>query len=111
MGVPSPANHRYRSAVAHLHRALQQLIKQKKTKSKTEKDLLSRLVAASKVSKEDSLDDTGIRDELITLLVAGHETTALGMTWTLYLLASTPSAQTKLFNELEEIFRHVPNFK
>lgn len=44
-----------------------------------------------------------IRDELLTFLVAGHETSALAMTWTLHLLAHNPEVQEKLFEEVKDM--------
>ena len=64
-----------------------------------------------KTSKGDSNDETSnmsdkqIRDHLITMLIAGHETTANALTWTYYLLAQHPEIEQKLFEEIDSILR------
>ena len=59
-------------------------------------DLLGLLIAAG-------LDDDGIRDELVTMVVAGHETVASALTWTLMLLAENPAAQDRLREEVRAL--------
>jgi len=49
------------------------------------------------------MSDQQLRDEVITLLLAGHETTALNLSWTWYLLAQNPEAEQKLHAELDAV--------
>lgn len=49
------------------------------------------------------LTDREIRDELVTLVIAGHETVASALTWALYLLAANPAVQAELHRELDEV--------
>ncbi len=67
-------------------------------------DLLSRLLA---VRDEDGsqMTDAQLRDELVTLFLAGHETTALAMSFIFYLLAQNPAAVTRLEAELDEVLQ------
>jgi cytochrome P450 len=51
------------------------------------------------------MSDKQIRDHLITMLIAGHETTANALTWTCYLLAQHPEIEQKLFEEIDSILR------
>jgi len=51
------------------------------------------------------LSDTELRDQLMTLFLAGHETTAIALSWTWYLLATNPDAENKLHAELDEVLR------
>lgn len=62
-------------------------------------DLLSMLISA----QEDGvgMDDAQIRDEVMTLVLAGHETTAMNLTWTWYLLSTNPAAARWLHEELD----------
>ena len=61
-------------------------------------DLLSMLIAATEGEGEgkSSLSDQQLRDECITLILAGHETTANALTWTLYLLSQHPQIESRL---------------
>lgn len=62
-------------------------------------DVLSLLLAARDEQGE-GLDDISLRDELMTLLVAGHETTATALTWALYWIYSRPDIHQRLMDEL-----------
>jgi cytochrome P450 len=65
------------------------------------KDLLDRLVAARDSETGIGMTDDEIRDELVIIFLAGHETTALAMTYVWYLLSQHPDAEAKLHAELE----------
>jgi cytochrome P450 len=64
-------------------------------------DLLSMLVAAR--DEEDGMSDAQLRDEIVTLLLAGHETTANALTWTWYLLARDARVEARLHAELDAV--------
>jgi cytochrome P450 len=64
-------------------------------------DLLDRLIAARDPATGEALDDRQVRDQLITLFVAGHETTSVAMTWTWRLLARNPDVEARLHAELD----------
>jgi cytochrome P450 len=66
-------------------------------------DLLTRLIAAKDPEGGPGLSDQEIRDELITIFEAGHETTATAMTFTWYLLAHHPQVEAKLHAELDRV--------
>lgn len=67
------------------------------------KDLLDRLVAARDSETGNGMTDEEIRDELVIIFLAGHETTALAMTYVWYLLSQHPGAEAKLHAELESV--------
>jgi cytochrome P450 len=67
------------------------------------RDLLARLLAARDEDTGGGLSAKEIRDEIITIFMAGHETTSLALTWTLYLLSQHPDAEAKLHAELSEV--------
>jgi cytochrome P450 len=67
------------------------------------KDLLDRLVAARDSETGSGLSDGEIRDELVIIFLAGHETTALAMTYVWYLLSQHPQAEAKLHAELDAV--------
>ncbi len=64
-------------------------------------DVVSTLLAAQDATGE--VDDTQVRDEVMTLLLAGHETTANALTWTLHLLSDAPAVAARLRRELAEV--------
>ncbi|MGB7960852.1 MAG: cytochrome P450 [Nitrososphaeraceae archaeon] len=66
-------------------------------------DLLSRLI---QVQDEDGsiMSDKQLRDEIITILIAGHETTSNALTWTYYLLSQNPQVEKKVFEEIDSVF-------
>ena len=65
------------------------------------RDLLTLLIEAHK--DEGPLSDLQLRDEMVTMLVGGHETTALALSWAWKLLAENPAAETRLHEELDNI--------
>ena len=66
-------------------------------------DLLTRLIAAKDPEGGPGLSDKEIRDELVTIFEAGHETTAVALTFTWYLLAHHPEVEAKLHAELDRV--------
>jgi cytochrome P450 len=67
------------------------------------KDLLGRLIAATDPDDGAGLNASEVRDEVITIFVAGHETTAVTMTWVWYLLSQRPDEEAKLHAELDAV--------
>jgi cytochrome P450 len=100
--VPTPANCRLRSAVAELDRRVQGFIAAGRSRQDSGNDLLSRLLIAQ---HEDGtrMTDRQLRDEAMTLYLAGHETTALTLTWTWYLLSQHPHVEEKLISEWQHV--------
>jgi len=67
------------------------------------KDLLSRLIAARDEQTGGGMSAQEVRDHVITIFMAGHETTAMAMTWTWYLLSQHPAVEAKLYAELKSV--------
>jgi cytochrome P450 len=65
-------------------------------------DLLSMLMQATYEDGE-HMSDKQLRDEVLTLFIAGHETTAIALSWSLYLLATHPEAEQKIMEELDTV--------
>src|SRR6185437_8978977 len=81
---------------------LYRIIDQRRNSAAEREDLLSMLLSA----RDDSgagMDSKQLRDEVMTLLLAGHETTATTLAWTFYLLAHNPRAESELLAELRAI--------
>src|ERR1019366_8288245 len=95
--LPTPANLRARRAVRDLDAVMYRIIAERR-KEKTDKgDLLSLLLRARDVDGGGAMTDTQVRDEAMTLFLAGHETTALVLSWTWYLMAQHPEAEQRLW--------------
>jgi cytochrome P450 len=67
------------------------------------KDLLTRLIAAKDPDNGAGMNATEVRDEVITIFMAGHETTAVTMTWIWYLLSQQPVEEARLHAELDAV--------
>lgn len=100
--VPTPRNIRARIGVRRIEKIIYRIIAQKRAEARDTGDLLSMLLA---VQDEDGsrMTDKQLRDETITLFLAGHETTANALSWTIWLLAQNPRAQKKFLDELDGI--------
>jgi cytochrome P450 len=100
--LPLPRMMELRRAVNQLDRAVLDIISQRRRKKQDSGDLLSMLLAAR---DEDGgeMDDTQLRDEIMTFLIAGHETTALALTWSWYLLSSHTEAEQRLHEEVDRV--------
>jgi cytochrome P450 len=74
-----------------------------KIRDEAPKDFLTRLVAAKDPDDGVGLNATEVRDEVITIFMAGHETTAVTMTWVWYLLSQHPAEEAELHKELDTV--------
>ena len=98
--LPTPAAYRFRQAVAGLHVVVEELIERRRGAiAPGDDDVLALLLgSASELS-----DPTRLRDELTTFLLAGHETTASALTWTLVSLAASPEIRRDVQDELDSV--------
>ena len=98
--VPTRRNLRERRAVAGMDSLLRTLVLTRSASGEARDDLLSMLLAAVDEDSGVGMSDQQLRDEMMTLFLAGHETTATALTWTWYLLARHPEVEAKLAEEL-----------
>ena len=101
--VPTRRNLRERRALAKLDAMLHILIQTRRTSGESRDDLLSVLLAAVDEDSGARMSDQQLRDEMMTLFLAGHETTANALTWTWYLLSRHPEVEAKLLEELHGV--------
>jgi len=87
---------KFRKARAVLDGIVMRLIAQRRTSGEDRGDALSMLLASHDAETDQGLTDRQVRDEVMTLFVAGHETTANALTWTWYLLAKNPDVAQRL---------------
>jgi cytochrome P450 len=102
--VPSPTNLRNRRAVARLDKIVYRIIRERRAREVDRGDLLSMLLA-TRDEEGSAMTDKQVRDETMTLFLAGHETTANAMAWTLMLLAQNPDARAKVEAEVDALGR------
>lgn len=102
MWFPTPRNLRTKRAIAHLYRVVDGFIAAGRARKEPGDDLLSRLVSAQD-DDGSRMTDRQLRDEAMTIYLAGHETTALTLTWSWYLLATHPEAEAKLAEEWQRV--------
>lgn len=100
--LPTPGRYRYFNAVSQVDKVLFRIIGERRASGSDEGDLLSMLLQAQ---DEDGsqMNDAQLRDEVMTLFLAGHETTALALSWSWYLLAQYPEAEKKFREELDQV--------
>ncbi len=101
IGLPTPGNLRAKKAIATLDEITYGIIRERR-KSGDKGDLVSMLIAATS-DDEGGMTDVQLRDEAITLLLAGHETTALTLGFAFHLLARHPDVQAKLVKEIDDV--------
>jgi cytochrome P450 len=97
-----PTNKKYELAQKRIDKMMYDLIEQRRGSGRDEGDLLSMLLNA-KDETGAGMSNTQLRDEVLILFAAGHETTANALTWTWYLLSQNPAVEAKMHSEVDAI--------
>jgi cytochrome P450 len=100
---PHPATWHMRRAAKTLREAVGAIIARRRAEGGSPADLLGRLLLARHPDTNEPMSDALVISNLLTLLEAGHETTANALTWTLYLLARAPAWQQRVLEEIREV--------
>jgi len=100
--LPLPAVRRFRAARARLDAIIYRLIAEHRAVGEDRGDLLSMVLAARDEDDDGRMTDEQVRDEALTLFLAGHETMANAMTWTWYLLSQHPDVEARFHAELDD---------
>lgn len=100
--MPTPANRRLKAANGRLDRAVHGMVRDRTARGVGESDMLD-LLMAMRDEDGSGLDESEIRDQMVTFIVAGHETVASALTWALGLLAHHPQAQDRLQQEAASV--------
>lgn len=101
--VPTPSNRKYLRTLKEVEGAVYRVIHAGRTSGAGEGTLLSMLLASRDASTGEPLGDVDVRDEIFTMFVAGHETTALTLTWLFTLLAGQPEVLAKMRAEVDTV--------
>jgi cytochrome P450 len=99
--LPTPRRYRFLRGVRELDKIVYGIIHQRRAGGLGE-DLLSDFLRAQDTDGS-SMTDRQLHDEVMTMLLAGHETTALALSWAWYLLATHPEAQAQLHDEVDRV--------
>ena len=109
--LPIPAARRFKRARQRLDATIYKMIADRRASGADRGDLLSMLMAATDTEGDGSgMTDEQLRDECMTIFLAGHETTANALTWTWYLLGEHPAVEATMHAEIDALGGRVPTF-
>jgi cytochrome P450 len=100
--LPIPSNIRYRRSVRQIEAVVERIIRERRSTGQDAGDLLSLLMQARDENGK-PMSDRQLRDETFTILLAGHETTALTLSWAWYLLGRHAEIQDQLQAEISNV--------
>jgi cytochrome P450 len=103
--VPTPRNRRFLAARAMLDGVVYGIISERRRRPGEHGDLLALLMEVRDEQTGEGMSDEQLRDEVITLFLAGHETTANALTWASYLLSTHVGVARRLRAEVDEVLR------
>jgi len=103
--LPTPENRQYHAAIETLEGVIDDIVAERTAEGLDGDDLLSILLRAR---DDGQIDDKQVRDEAMTMLLAGHDTTALTLTYALYLLSENPEAERRLQEEIDDVIEDKP---
>lgn len=100
--LPLPGNKRCYDAIDHLDGIIYRMIEERRSGTEGKEDLLSMLMEArDEEGKGAAMSDKQIRDEALTLFLAGQESTANSLTWSFYLISQHPDVEKKIDEEVK----------
>jgi cytochrome P450 len=101
--LPLPANLRFRRALRELETVVYRIIAERRQSGRDEPDLLSMFLSVRDEETGERMTDRHLRDEVMTMLLAGHETTSLALSWTSLLLWRHQDADRRVAEEAERV--------
>jgi len=101
--LPFPANRRFARALRELETVVYRIIADRRQSRRDEADLLSMFLSARDDETGAGMTDQQLRDEVMTMLLAGHETTSLALSWTYYLLSRYPGIERNVADEVGRV--------
>lgn len=101
--VPARGKRQFQAARRELDQVVYNIIARRRSESGERDDLLSMLLHARDEETGTSMTDQELHDEILTLLLAGHETTAVALSWTWYLLSKHQAVESRLREELDSV--------
>ncbi|HEX4603454.1 MAG TPA: cytochrome P450 [Candidatus Angelobacter sp.] len=110
LSIPTKRNREYRGALANIHGIIDRIIAERRKAPARIADLLTMLMEARDESGA-PMSDQQLRDEVITLLTAGHETTTLALAWTCFLIATRPEVVERMTAEAAFLNGRTPTYE
>ena len=104
--VPTPDNRAFTKAMTKVDDLIYGIIRLRRQTGESRDDLLDMLLRATDEETGESMSDNQLRDEMVTLFTAGHETTATSMAWTLHLLVQHPDIMGRAKEEIKSVLGH-----
>ncbi|MFN8529506.1 MAG: cytochrome P450 [Anaerolineae bacterium] len=101
--LPVKENRDIRSSMAEVNAVMMPIIEARRKANEDRGDLLSMLLAAQDEETGSGMSDQQVRDEAVTLFIAGHETTSNALAWTWALLSQHPDVEARLYAELDSV--------
>lgn len=101
--LPLPSVRRFEAGKKRLDEIIYRIIDERRRSGEDAGDLLSMLLLAEDEETAGGMTNQQVRDEALTLFLAGHETTAIALTWTWYLLSRNPEAEARMHRELDTV--------
>jgi cytochrome P450 len=109
--LPTPGPTRARAAQRRLEAMVSRMIQERRAAGLSRQDLLTKLLAARDEDDGQTMTDKQVRDEVLTLFLAGHETTAVAATWAFYLLSRHPEVERRYREEVAALGDRPPRFE
>ena len=103
LSLPTPQRQRLRAARRELHAVVDEIVRKRRSDAGRHADLLAMLLDARDADTGAGMSEQQVRDEVLTLLLAGHETTANALAWTFYLLGQHPETTAQLQQEYRRV--------
>lgn len=106
--LPLPTNNKFNRAIDNLNQILLEIIHERRSSPEFHEDLLQMLMDATDAETGEQMSDQEVLDEIMTIFLAGHETTASTLVWVWYLLDEYPEAQQRFFAEVDTVLGDRP---
>ena len=106
--IPTPLHQKEKKSLATLDKVIFEIIDNRRKTKEQKDDLLSMLLDVQDEDTGERMSDQQLRDEVMTIFIAGNETSSNALTWTLYLLSQHPEIEKKLVAEIKERFTDKP---
>lgn len=100
--IPTPFNRKARKSIELLDKVIYEIIDERRREGVSKDDLLSMLIDAQDEETGIGMDNKQLRDEVMTIFLAGNETSSNALTWTLYLLSQHPEAEARMIAEIDQ---------
>jgi len=106
LAVPTPGNLRLRRALGTIDASVAAMVAARRADGEPGRDVLGLLLRA--IDDDDVAGTAAVRDEMVTLLIAGHETVASALTWAWHLLSTHPSGYERMLHEVDAVLGSRP---